>query len=835
LTVGIAATVLAAGGLAGQASHARTRQRADAGGQAYVTTHTHATPLASGDSVVGAMNAHRRMHITVSLKLRHEAQLKAFLANPDHAVLTTAQFRAKYSPTQAQAQEVANYLKSSGFSNVHVAKNRMLVSGDASVGRVQKAFHTHIAKVRTHNGRTAFANTRRARVPLRLRGQVLSVLGLQNVHTLHTFARTADAEQASTNSITGHNPTEFDAIYGASNLPTASGVTVGIVTSGDLSNVRSDLQQFTSNNGLSSVNTQTINTNGTGSSTSGDGEWDLDSQDIVGMGGGQVGKLIFYNIPSLSNSNLTADFNKIVNDNVAKVVNVSLGECETSAKSDGSASSQDQIFQQADAQGQTISVSSGDSGADECSNGGTTPSWPASSQYVVAVGGTTLDASTTTWNSATAWSKTGGSESTFEPMPSWQQGVGQNSGAQYRGVPDIAYDADPSSGSLVIVDGQQKQIGGTSLASPLFVGLWARVLAAKGTNFGFAAPKIYNNLTESDFHDITSGSNGGESAATGWDYTTGFGEMIGSKVINDIGGGSGGGNSAPTASNGSVSTTTGTAVSGTLSASDSDGDSLTFSIVSQPSHGSVSITNTSTGAFTYTPNSGYTGSDSFTFKATDSAGNASNTATESVTISSSNTAPTASNGSVSTDENTAVSGTLSASDSDGDSLTFSIVSQPSNGSVSITNSSTGAFTYTPNSNYYGSDSFTFKATDSAGNASNTATESVTVNQTSGGGCSSGFTKYTGSVSSGGDSYEPNGSYYQAPSGAEKGQLSGPSSADFDLYLDKWSSYWGWTSVASSTSNTSSESINYSGSSGYYMWDIYAYSGSGNYTLCISHP
>jgi len=297
----------------------------------------------------------------------------------------------------------------------------------------------------------------------------------------------------------------------------------------------------------------------------------------------------------------------------------------------------------------------------------------------------------------------------------------------------------------------------------------------------------------------------------------------------------GSGNSAPTASNGSVSTTTGTAVSGTLSASDSDGDSLTFSIVSQPSHGSVSITNTSTGAFTYTPNSGYTGSDSFTFKATDSAGNASNTATESVTISSSNTAPTASNGSVSTDENTAVSGTLSASDSDGDSLTFSIVSQPSNGSVSITNSSTGAFTYTPNSNYYGSDSFTFKATDSAGNASNTATESVTVNQTSGGGCSSGFTKYTGSVSSGGDSYEPNGSYYQAPSGAEKGQLSGPSSADFDLYLYKWSSYWGWTSVASSTSNTSSESINYSGSSGYYMWDIYAYSGSGNYTLCISHP
>ncbi|MGH7195048.1 MAG: Ig-like domain-containing protein, partial [Candidatus Saccharimonadales bacterium] len=78
----------------------------------------------------------------------------------------------------------------------------------------------------------------------------------------------------------------------------------------------------------------------------------------------------------------------------------------------------------------------------------------------------------------------------------------------------------------------------------------------------------------------------------------------------------GGGNATPTANNGSVSTTQDTAVNGTLSASDSDGDSLTFAVVSNPSHGSVSITNSSTGAFTYTPNAGYSGSDSFTFHAT---------------------------------------------------------------------------------------------------------------------------------------------------------------------------------------------------------------------------
>src|SRR5574337_596366 len=211
---------------------------------------------------------------------------------------------------------------------------------------------------------------------------------------------------------------------------------------------------------------------------SGRGEWSLDSQDVVGMAGGQVGKLIFYNIPTLSNANLTADFNTIVNANATKIINVSLGECETSAQGDGSAAAQDQIFQQAVAQGQTFSISTGDSGADECGDGGVKPSWPAASQYVVAVGGTTLNATTTTWNSATVWTSGGGSSSTFEPQPSWQNGVAPGS---TRGLPDIAYDADPNSGSKIIVNGATQQYGGTSLSAPLFAGAWARIIALKGS------------------------------------------------------------------------------------------------------------------------------------------------------------------------------------------------------------------------------------------------------------------------------------------------------------------------------------------------------------------
>jgi xanthomonalisin len=443
------------------------------------------------------------------------------------------------------------------------------------------------------------------------------VIGLQSVHQAHTLAKPMQAGYT-TQAITGHNPVEFSSIYGGNGVATAAGVPVGIVTQGKITQTITDLNTFTSQNGLATVTTQTVNTNGTSNDTSGLGEWSLDSQDIVGMAGGQVGKLIFYNIPTLSNSNLTADFNTIVNANATKIINVSLGECETYAQQDGSAAADDQIFQQAVAQGQTFSISTGDSGADECGDGGVTPSWPAASQYVVAVGGTTLNATTTTWNSATVWSDGGGSSSTFEPQPSWQNGVAPGS---KRGLPDIAYDADPNSGAKIIVSGSTQQYGGTSLSAPLFAGAWARIIAIKGAGVGFAAPLLYQ-LPASDFHDITSGNNGGESAGTGYDLATGRGELIVSSAVNDIGGG-GGGNVAPTANfSDSISNLT---VNFTDSSSDSDG-----SIASRSWNFGDGSTSTATNpSHTYAA----AGTYSVSLTVTDNDG-ATNTKTQPVTVSS---------------------------------------------------------------------------------------------------------------------------------------------------------------------------------------------------------
>jgi vibriolysin len=103
--------------------------------------------------------------------------------------------------------------------------------------------------------------------------------------------------------------------------------------------------------------------------------------------------------------------------------------------------------------------------------------------------------------------------------------------------------------------------------------------------------------------------------------------------------------------------------------------------------------------------------------------------------------------------------------------------------------------------------------------------------------SSGCTNYSGTLSgTGASQIQPNGTYYYSSvSGTHTGKLTGPASgADFDLYLYKWNGS-AWAVVATSESATANENISYSGTAAYYEWKVSSYSGSGSYTLCITHP
>ncbi|NGZ07105.1 MAG: tandem-95 repeat protein [Magnetococcales bacterium] len=171
-------------------------------------------------------------------------------------------------------------------------------------------------------------------------------------------------------------------------------------------------------------------------------------------------------------------------------------------------------------------------------------------------------------------------------------------------------------------------------------------------------------------------------------------------------------NDTPVAVDDTLTTNEVVAISDTLTATDGDGDSLTYSIVTNGAKGTASLTNATTGAFTYTPRYGMTGADSFTFKVNDSRAD-SNVATVTINIvDMPNVAPVAVNATFTVGQYLTWSGTLIATDSNQDPLTYSLVANGSFGRATITNPATGAYIYTANSEVIGiEDTFTFQAND----------------------------------------------------------------------------------------------------------------------------
>ena len=174
----------------------------------------------------------------------------------------------------------------------------------------------------------------------------------------------------------------------------------------------------------------------------------------------------------------------------------------------------------------------------------------------------------------------------------------------------------------------------------------------------------------------------------------------------------------PVANPQAVTTPEDTPVAITLTATDAEGDPLTFAIVTGPTQGTLSGTAPNV---TYTPNAGYFGPDSFTFKANDGTSD-SNIATVSIDVTAVNDPPTANGQAVSTPEDTAAAITLTGSDLENDPLSYAVVTGPADGVLS---GIAPNLTYTPNLNYFGPDSFTFTVNDGTVD-SLPATVSITV-------------------------------------------------------------------------------------------------------------
>ncbi len=236
-----------------------------------------------------------------------------------------------------------------------------------------------------------------------------------------------------------------------------------------------------------------------------------------------------------------------------------------------------------------------------------------------------------------------------------------------------------------------------------------------GTNAEWINPYYHTtNDVESSYTRDDDGDGKRDDVELGWNAvrtTAGLiAELAGARIVTA--------NQPPVANPQSVSTNEDTAKAITLTGSDPDGNPLTYAVVTNPGHGTLSGTAPN---LTYTPAANYNGGDSFTFKVNDGTVDSS-PATVSLTITTVNDTPVANPQSATTNEDTAKAITLNGSDVDGNPLTYSVTGSPSHGALSGTAPN---LTYTPAANYNGADSFTFKVNDGTVDSA-PATVSLTV-------------------------------------------------------------------------------------------------------------
>jgi pseudomonalisin len=237
----------------------------------------------------------------------------------------------------------------------------------------------------------------------------------------------------------------------------------------------------------------------------------------------------------------------------------------------------EQTLSQAILEGRTLFASTGDTGSScpvlvlgplgagngVANEGVPIVNYPAASPHAVAVGGSVLysDGGTPPARGLEyPWPYTGGGQSFFITEPAFQQGVANvnrpclsdpdgnttNTGQTCRGIPDVAAESgDIATSAYTIYSpelGGDSGEGGTSLSSPLWVGMWARVAAGSATGTGFADDAIYAIGKDpakyaNDFYDLQRGTNGAYTASAGWDYVSGWGVPDLAKLGADVDGG----------------------------------------------------------------------------------------------------------------------------------------------------------------------------------------------------------------------------------------------------------------------------------------------------------
>lgn len=539
-------------------------------------------PLARPENAIGGVLLQQRMERMV-LVLRPSAEQETALEQliqqqqtPDspyyHQWLTPESFGEHFGIASGDLERVVVWLQAHGMAIDEIPASHRSVVFSGTAAQVEATFHTSMQRYFV-GGETHFANASDPEIPQALAEVVRGVV------SLHDFLSAPNSVVVPAYTYAGTHylmPQDWDTIYDVTPLYNQgiTGSEQAIAVLGRVDIALSDVQTFRSNAGLPANNPQII-VNGAdpGSSNSGDGV--ESSLDVEWAGAvAKSASVTFVTSKSGASDGIALSAQYAVSHNVAPIVSLSYGLCEAAEGSGGNAF-WNSLWQQAAAQGMSVFVSSGDSGAAGCDSSSASSATQGrgvnglcSSPYSTCVGGTEFAEGSNPgqyWsasNSAsggsalsyipeTAWNESGsggglwasgGGVSVVYSKPSWQSAPGVPADGQ-RDVPDIAVSAAGHDAYIIQYQGSTLCVGGTSAAAPSLASTMALVLQQAGVAQGNLNPNLYAlaNLQFSGgasvFHDITTGNNSvpgvtGFSAGVGYDPVTGLGSIDANQLVN---------------------------------------------------------------------------------------------------------------------------------------------------------------------------------------------------------------------------------------------------------------------------------------------------------------
>lgn len=493
---------------------------------------------------LGAAEATATVSFQVALRLRDQAGLDATLQQ--RRTLTSAELAGRHLPTAGAYKAVRDWLTSQGLSVDRDTDDRLMIGVQGPVLQVSRALNVTFTRVAV-GGQTFVAAQQAPTVPAALAPYIESINGLQPYQDMERLGYASRAPSAAYSgsvsaispaiTITGnYYPAGILRAYKALPYLTQSGHGTRTAILTDTFPNKTDLTSFYRLIGSSQTlaNIEFVKV-ASGALPAPSGEETLDTEWTSGIG--FHSKVRVYASGSLAFTALDAGFHAILSDLSKGIainqLSISLGACEPGI-AQGQINTDNSLLKSITAQGVSIFVSSGDSGAQECGAGdGLHPAFYSTSPYVTAVGGTHLivtatssTSTTVTIKSESGWSGSGGGISGVFAKPSYQSALSVGK----RAVPDVAAVADPATGVDIVLNGFVEEIGGTSASAPIWAGLISLVnqarFAAGLKAVGQLNPRIYPLLGTTSFRDVTAGKNGGYSAAAGYDLVTGMGSPI---------------------------------------------------------------------------------------------------------------------------------------------------------------------------------------------------------------------------------------------------------------------------------------------------------------------